>query len=155
MGGFVSVLQTSMLEEGRSLRKLGDRNYLIVAHDYLNLNARLAYHYAMIDTVVGEVPENNYVAFRFQGGGAGLERRDLRAQFLAEVTAAFGFTVDRRGDLLNAWLRTAPRSMSEEGLTRLGLLMACSRQLDMLLSDRSAVRHFVSAFLAGKFDEFA
>lgn len=155
VSGFVSVLQTAVMESGRGLRRLGDRNYVIVAPDYFNFNARLAYHYAMIDALLGEASENNYVVFRFQGGGAGLERRELRARFLAEVTRALGFVVDRRGDLLNAWLRAAPRSVTEEGLTRLGLLMACARQLDMLLGDNITVGRLVETFLAEKYEEFA
>lgn len=152
--GFVSVLQGALLQEGRSLRRLGDRNYVIVAHDYLNLNARLAYHYALLDALVGEAAENNYVTFRFQGGGAGYERRDLRARFLADVMAALGFVIDRRGDLVNAWLRSAPRAVSEASLMQLGLLMACARQLDMLL-DPSTVRSLVDSFLAADYERFA
>jgi pyruvate,water dikinase len=137
------------------LRRLGERNYLVVAPDYANLNARLAYHYAMTDALVGEIPENNYVTFRFQGGGAGQERRDLRARFAAEVLGALGFAVDRRGDLLNASLRAAPRAASEPALTSLGLLMACARQLDMLMSDESDVRRFVKCFLDEEYGAFA
>ena len=103
--GFLSVVHSAMTAAGGGLRRMGDRNYLVVAPDYINLNARLAYHYAMIDALVGDLPENNYVTFRFQGGGAGPERRDLRAQFAAGVLDALGFAVDRRGDLVNAGLR--------------------------------------------------
>jgi pyruvate,water dikinase len=152
--GFASVLQGALLQDGRSLRRLGDRNYVIVAHDYLNLNARLAYHYALLDALVGETAENNYVTFRFQGGGAGLERRDLRARFLADVLTALGFVVDQRGDLLNAWLRAAPRALSEACLAQLGLLMACARQLDMLV-DPATVRSLVDSFLAADYARFA
>jgi pyruvate,water dikinase len=153
--GFLSVLEHTLLEDGRGLRRLGDRNYLVVARDYLNLNARLAYHYAMLDAVVGEPADSNYVTFRFQGGGASLERRDLRAQFLAQVLGALAFGTDRRGDLLNAWLRGAPRETCEAALTQLGLLMACARQLDMLLPDVQTVRALVDSFLAEDYGRFA
>lgn len=152
--GFFSVVQSGVTGETGAMRQLGDRNYLIVAPDYLNLNARLAYHYAMVDSVVGELAENNYVAFRFCGGGAAQARRDLRATFLGEVLERLGFGVDRRGDLLNAWLRAAPRLACEDGLTLLGRLMACARQLDMLLDHEDAVRHFVKSFLDEDYTAF-
>lgn len=152
--GFVSVLQNTILQDGRDLRSLGDRNYLVVARDYLNLNARLAYHYAMLDAVVGEPADNNYVSFRFQGGGASSDRRDLRTLFLAQVLGALGFATDRRADLLNAWLRGAPRHACEAALTQLGLLMACARQLDMLLGDTQTVRSLVGSFLSQDYGRF-
>jgi pyruvate,water dikinase len=126
-----------------------------VAPDYINLNARLAYHFAMVDAFVSPVPENNFVNFRFRGGGAGPERRDLRARFIAEVLHRSGFGVDSRGDLVTAWLRRYPRRVSEEGLSTLGALLGCARQLDMLISDEATVRHFVECFAAGDYAAFS
>jgi pyruvate,water dikinase len=152
--GFASVMATAMLDDAAAMRRLGDRNYVVVASDYLNLNARLAYHYTMLDAVVGDLPDNNYVAFRFRGGGAGSERRDLRARFLAGVLGHVGFGVDRRADLLNAWLRAAPRATCEDGLALLGRLMACARQLDMLMSDPESVTLYTERFLREEYEEF-
>lgn len=155
VAGFGSVLASSLGDAWASLRGLGERNYLLLAPDYLNLNARLGYHFAMIDGLVTEAPENNVVNFRFRGGAAGLDRRDLRARFLAEVLRRSGFGVDRRGDLVTAWLRRFPRAVSEEGLTVLGALMGCARQLDMLVANEAAVSHFVERFLARDYAAFA
>jgi pyruvate,water dikinase len=154
LGGFMSVVASSMSDSRAGIREVGGRNYLMVAPDYVNLNARLAYHFAMVDAFVSPVPENNFVNFRFRGGGAGEERRDLRGQFLAEVLLRSGFGVDRRGDLVTAWLRRYPRGPSEDGLATLGTLMACARQLDMLMQDESAMRHFVESFLRADFAAF-
>jgi hypothetical protein len=63
--------------------------------------------------------------------------------------------VDRRSDLVTAWLRRYPRERSEEGLAMLGALMACARQLDMLMRDEAAVRDFVERFLQGDYAAFA
>jgi pyruvate,water dikinase len=155
MSGFASVMAKSVTDPYGSIRRLGERNYLIVSPQYLNLNARLAYHFAMVDAFVSDVPENNYVNFRFRGGGAGGERRDLRARFLAEVLLNAGYGVDRRGDLVTAWLRRRSRTESEEGLTLLGRLMACARQLDMLMDNEAALRYFVERFLDGSYQDFA
>jgi pyruvate,water dikinase len=151
--GFASVAMGQ--QEATGPRSLGERNYLLVSPDYLNLNARLAYHYTTIDTWVEETAENNFVNFRFRGGGAAGERRDLRARFLEEVLLRSGFGVDRRGDLVTAWLRRYPPERCEEGLTMLGRLMGCARQLDMLLDGPAAVRRYVELFLAGVYAEFA
>ncbi len=155
VGGFLSVMASSMASAPGTMRELGACNYLMVAPDYVNLNARLAYHFAMVDAFVSPVPENNFVNFRFRGGGAAHERRDLRARFLAEVLLRSGFGVDRRGDLVTAWLRRYPRDASEAGLATLGALMACARQLDMLMDDESAVQEFAGRFLAGDYTGFA
>ncbi|MGE5344757.1 MAG: PEP/pyruvate-binding domain-containing protein [Acidithiobacillales bacterium] len=154
LGGFMSVLGSSIGDSRSGVREVGGRNYLMVAPDYVNLNARLAYHFAMVDAFISPVPENNFVNFRFRGGGAGEERRDLRARFLSEVLLRSGFGVDRRGDLVTAWLRRYPRGPSEEALSTLGSLMGCARQLDMLMQDETNMRHFTEHFLRGDYAAF-
>ncbi|UCG51720.1 MAG: pyruvate, water dikinase [Candidatus Latescibacterota bacterium] len=155
VSGFASVMVKSVTDPYGSIRQLGERNYLIVSPEYLNLNARLAYHFAMVDAFVCEVPENNYVNFRFRGGAASAERRDLRARFLAEVLLNSKFGVNRRGDLVTGWLRRHSRNESEEGLALLGRLMACARQLDMLMDNKGALDRCVERFLEGNYQEFA
>jgi pyruvate,water dikinase len=153
--GFASVVASSLSQDMGAMRKLGDPNYLLVAPDYMSLNIRLAYHYAMIDALVGAVAENNYVNFRFRGGGGSPPRRDLRARFLTEVLTRSRFHADRRGDLVTAWLRRYPRGPAEAGLELLGKLMACARQLDMLMESESTMLHFVECFLSEDFEAFA
>ncbi len=153
--GLASVISSSMTEAERNADSLGGAAYLIVASDYVNFNARMAYHYAMIDSLVGETPESNYVSFRFWGGGAGRAQRDLRALFLAEVLERTGFAVERRGDLVTARMRRYAWQASEEGLEVLGKLMGCARQLDMLLHSEAAVAKYVDRFLDGAYEEFA
>ncbi len=155
LGGLASVFSSAVTEAGRDVERLGGGIYVVVAQDYLNLNARLAYHYAMIDAFVGEIPESNHVTFRFWGGGAGRVQRDLRALFLAQVLERLGFAAERRGDLVAARLRRYPEPVCERGLAALGRLMGCARQLDMLVRSEAAVSRFVDRFLAGDFEEFA
>ena len=154
VSGFLSVMATAMTGP-EAERGLGAPNYVMVAPDYVNLNARLAYHFAMVDAFVSPVPENNFVNFRFRGGGAAPERRDLRARFLAEALLRAGFAVDRRGDLVTAWLRRYPSPASDDGLVTLGALMGCARQLDMLIADEAEVRRYVDRFAAGDYGAFA
>jgi pyruvate,water dikinase len=152
--GFTSVMVSSMAGSGSGPRKLGDQNYLLVARDYINMNLRLAYHYTMVDALVGESPENNFVNFRFRGGGARAERRELRAKFLSEILLRSRFAVDRRGDLVTAWLRRYPRIRCVEALAMLGRLLACSRQLDMLIANARIAHEYAERFLAGDYETF-
>ncbi|MFH0813205.1 MAG: PEP/pyruvate-binding domain-containing protein [Pseudomonadota bacterium] len=155
ISGFLSVMSASMNDPRASIRRLGEYNYIIVAPDYINLNARLAYHFTMIDALVSDTPEYNYVNFRFRGGGAQADRRNLRARFLAEVLLRSNFRVDRRGDLVTAWMRRYTRKASEDGLTLLAKLMGCARQLDMLMNNEQAMHHFINRFLEGDYQAFA
>jgi pyruvate,water dikinase len=109
----------------------------------------------MVDAFVSPVAENNFVNFRFRGGGAGEDRRNLRARFLAEALQRSGFDVDRRSDLVTAWMRRYPCAASEDGLATLGALMGCARQLDMLMDDEASVRRFVEHFLRREYGAFA
>ncbi|MGD8898296.1 MAG: pyruvate, water dikinase, partial [Acidobacteriota bacterium] len=153
--GLASVVASSVTEANRDAESLGGAAYLVVAGDYVNFNARMAYHYAMIDALVGETAEGNSVLFRFWGGGAGRAQRDLRALFLAEVLEREGFAVERRGDLVTARMQRYAAPASEEALEVLGKLMGCARQLDMLLHSEAAVAQYVERFLAGAYEEFA
>jgi pyruvate,water dikinase len=155
MSGFSSVVASAMTEKQASTRGLGERNYIIVTPEYMNLNARLAYHFAMLDAFVSDVPQNNFVNFRFRGGGAGETRKDLRARFLMEVLLRSNFSVDRRGDLVTAWLRRHSKDESEEGLDLLGRLMGCARQLDMLMESEASVQHFAERFFQEDYQAFA
>ena len=152
--GFTSVMVSSMAGSGSGARKLGLQNYLLAARDYINMNLRLAYHYTMVDALVGESPENNFVNFRFRGGGARADRRELRAMFLSETLRRSGFAVDRRGDLVTAWFRRYPRIRCEESLAMLGRLLVCSRQLDMLIANARMAHDYAEKFLAGEYETF-
>ena len=102
LGDLASVLTTSLSAGSDASRALGDVSYLLVADEYINLNSRLAYHFSLVDACVSGTPSNNYISFRFAGGGAVYYRRHLRARFVEACLAHYGFLVDRRGDLVNA-----------------------------------------------------
>ena len=100
---FASVLTGSISSQASEVRALGERSYLLVADEYMNLNSRLAYHFSLVDACLSDNPSDNYISFRFTGGGATRQRRSLRACFLEACLLHYGFVVDRRGDLVNAW----------------------------------------------------
>jgi pyruvate,water dikinase len=154
LSGMAAVVMTTMSENIDAVRRMGDRNYIIVGPEYLNFNARLAYHYTMIDALVCDRPHNNYIIFRFRGGGAGRERRDLRARFLTGVLRFIGFSVDQREDLVTAWFKGYRKEACEEKLEMLGKLMGCARQLDMLTDNIRKVNHYIENFLDGNYKPF-
>jgi pyruvate, water dikinase len=146
-----SVLANSFTPQGGTMRALGEKSYLLVADEYMNLNSRLAYHYSLVDSCLSDIPGNNYISFRFEGGGATRQRRSLRACFLERCLTRNGFQVDRRGDLLNAWFRKAPADQTAERLDILGRLMACSSQLDMYMTSREVMNWYAEQFLEGNY----
>ena len=146
MRGMPSEFTETVLGGNRGPRRPADKNYAIIAGDYLNLNARFAYHYAMVDAMVGPGTEHNHVHFRFRGGGAREDNRQRRARFLERVLCEAGFGVDRSGDLVTAWFRRYPQPDSEVALAFLGRLMVCAQQLDVVLKTDAAVKLYAEYF---------
>ena len=146
-----SVLGSALGPKESGMRPLGERSYLLVADEYMNLNSRLAYHYSLVDACLSDTPGNNYISFRFEGGGATRQRRSLRACFLETCLKRYGFQVDRRTDLVNAWFRKAPADQIGERLDMLGRLLACSSQLDMYMTSHEVMAWFVQQFLEGNY----
>ena len=152
--GFLSVWATTMVDAGRSERGLGDNSYAMLGSHYVNFGSRLGYHFTTLESVCADGLHENYVIFRFKGGAADIQRRERRVRFLADVLRANSFEVDRRQDLLNAWVKKRPRERIEELLAMLGRLMACARQLDVVMHAETTVQACTDAFLAGRFDFF-
>ena len=151
LGDLASVMASSFMPKTYQMRSLGMKSYLLVAGDYCNLNSRLAYHYSLVDACLCDDAIRNYVSFRFAGGGATRYRRSLRACFLEACLNRYGFLVQRRGDLVNAWLRKIPPDEADWALDILGRLMACTSQLDMYMSNRETMNWFVEQFLEGNY----
>jgi pyruvate, water dikinase len=149
--GLASVMAGAFSSQAAPGRRLGECSYLLVAGEYMNLNSRMAYHFSLVDACVSESSNNNYVTFRFAGGGATRRRRDLRAGFIEACLEHFGFQVDRRGDIVNAWYRKGHAEDVGEKLDVLGRLMACSSQLDMYMSGEDAMRWYIRQFIAGNY----
>ncbi len=151
LAGLASVMATSLTASAGPIRALGEKSYLLVADEYMNLNSRLAYHFTLVDACVSEAPGSNYISFRFAGGGAARRRRNLRAAFIETCLSHYGFSTDRRGDLVNAWFKKASAAQTESNLDILGRLMACSCQLDMYMTGDAAVAWYARQFLEGNY----
>ncbi len=144
------LFSRSLLDAG-SARPVGQQNYALITRDYLNLNARVDYHFAMVDAVCGTNPRENYIRFRFKGGGTIAVQRERRARFIADVLAANQFLVDQRSDLVTASILETAQSETEQRLVMLGRLFGFSRLLDATMRDDTVHRKVAQAFLDGDY----
>ncbi|MEW6757611.1 MAG: PEP/pyruvate-binding domain-containing protein [Acidobacteriota bacterium] len=151
LDGLASVVAGSFASHSSARRALGERSYLLVADEYMNLNSRLAYHFTLVDACLSDQANANYISFRFAGGGATRWRRNLRAVFIEKVLARQGFLADRRGDVVNAWHRKGSAEETAAALDILGRLMACASQLDMYMDSHEAMEWYVTQFTVGNY----
>ncbi len=149
MAGLASVMARSFVRTG--VTEKGGKAYVIVTDQYLNLSVKLAYHFTVFDAFCGESYINNYINFRFQGGGASADGRMRRAMFLREVLESLDFRVEVKSDMVIADIKGVTRQETEERLDVLGRLLGCSRQLDMAISSMEAKDWYVKAFLDGNY----
>ncbi|RJP22119.1 MAG: hypothetical protein C4520_08660 [Candidatus Abyssobacteria bacterium SURF_5] len=151
LGAFSSVLGNTAIDAARSGRPLGSRNYAMISRDYMNLNSRLAYHFALVDALCSYNSAENYINFRFKGGGTNLQRRRRRVIFLARVLESLGFFAHVDDDLLNAFIKDLQLRQMEEKLDMVGRLLGCARLLDMAMEDEASMEWFIHAFLSGNY----
>ncbi len=148
---FSTVMSKAMLDT-RGNRPAGSFNYALAARDYINLNARVEFHFAMLDAICGRDTHANYIRFRFKGGGAGLERGHRRALFLQHVLEQNGFYTTVIDDLITASLTGASKELIYRQLVMIGRLLGFSRFLDGVMSEDATPLRLAKAFLAGRFD---
>jgi pyruvate,water dikinase len=145
LAGFMSVVMGSAT--GTNVQeRLKERNYAIIAADYMNFSSRLGYHFATIDSYLG-TPEESYVSLTFYGGGAELTRRIRRIHFLTKVLRHLDFRVELKGDSLSARLDGYDAGTLEEKLEVLGRLIMVSKQLDMTMEADDLVEHYYQEFI--------
>jgi pyruvate, water dikinase len=150
MGGTGGLWARAMLDK-RGERPVGEPNYALATRDYVNLNARVDYHFAMIDAVCGANPRQNSVRFRFKGGGTGREQRERRAAFIETVMVEQGFFTNRQGDMVTAVLAEGGAVLVEEKMVMLGRLLGFSRLLDAAMTDEAMPGLIAEAFLRGDY----
>ena len=150
-GAAVGSVMSRFLTDHKSARPVGLPNYAIITRDYLNLNARMDFHFIMIDTVCGIDSRSNYIRFRFKGGGTSALQRRRRALCITEILTSGGFACDTRDDLVTADLMGAPQKIIEEKLAVLGRLLGFTRLLDAAMQSDAAPKLAAEAFLAGNY----
>jgi pyruvate,water dikinase len=124
------------------------QNLAVISRDYMNLNLRLGYHFNMIDTIMSENRNENYIYFRFLGGVTDWDRRSRRAKFLGQVLTHYDFVVEVKGDLVVARIRKISKAMMRDRMAMLGRLIGYARQLDVRMKSDENVDGFTREFLA-------
>lgn len=108
-------------------------SYAVLGDDYLHGLFRFGFHFAVVDCVVGDVPEHNYLHVRFKGGGGLDDQRLYRLELLRQLLAPNGFSVKTTGDLLEAVLQRQDKEPLRGALRYLGIVLGKTVQLDMRL----------------------
>lgn len=126
-------------------------SHAIISDRYANLNLRFGYHFVILDTVCSPEETDNYILLRFSGGGADIEKRQLRAVFLSRVFKRLGFDVTRKIDLIDARYAGDSQANTARTLDRVGRLLGATRLMDMYLKDQSMVDAYVDEFMQGRY----
>ena len=126
-------------------------SYAVISHDYLNLNLKFGYHFVILDVICGNQAENNYIQFRFSGGGDDMAKRMLRADFLKGILDRLGFKVSIKSDLVDAELKGESPKIILQKLDMTGRLLGATRLMDMYLKDSDMVARYVEEFLNGRY----
>ena len=150
-GVAMGSVMSRFLTDHKSARPVGLPNYAVVTRDYLNLNARMDFHFIMIDSICGIDSRSNYIRLRFKGGGTSALQRRRRVQCIAAILESSSFACDVSDDLVTADLKGAPQKVIEEKLSVLGRLLGFTRLLDAAMRTDETPRLAAEAFLSGNY----
>jgi len=129
-------------------------SYAILDRDYLHALLRFGYHFAVVDSVDGEIADHNYIQFSFKGGGGNQHQRFMRIELIREVLENFGFKVRTTGDLLEAFFERRTMRETGENLARLGIVLGKTVLLDMSLKDLPQVSALAQGIIQESYDIF-
>jgi pyruvate, water dikinase len=108
-------------------------SYALLAENYAHLLLRFGYHFAVIDGLSGQRSDENYIQFRFKGGGGIPEKRYWRLAMINKVLTHFGFLVKIQEDMLEAKCKRLDYEANQLRLRVLGYLLGYTPLLDMAL----------------------
>ncbi|MGM0663954.1 MAG: PEP/pyruvate-binding domain-containing protein [Thermodesulfobacteriota bacterium] len=137
---FEATKNTSLVTGVRS--NYAERNYFMIAEHYCSLTSRFGFHFASVESYVGERIPENYIHFRFKGGAADESRKKRRVQLIEEILTDLGFSLDVNEDLLWARFEDEPMEVMQQRLRIIGFLIIHTRQLDMVMSNEKMVFHY-------------
>ncbi len=127
-------------------------SYCLLSPEYLNINMRFGYHFALLDCLCTHSPEENYILLRFAGGGGTDRGRDLRLSFITRVLAKLNFDCEQTAELLDARYMRYDKDNTADRLDQVGRLLGATRLLDMVLQNETEIDNLVNAFFEGKYD---
>ncbi len=127
-------------------------SYAVLSPTYLNVNFRFGYHFVILDTLMEEDRENNYILFRFSGGGGSPRARRLRADFITGVLARLEFTTRGKSDLVDGEFKNASPEEMERLLEMTGRLLGATKLMDMYMEEAPDINAMVNDFMNGRYD---
>jgi len=148
--GLLSVMFQSTMDPSLNLTRksrYAEKNYFIISKHFCNLTSRWGYHFSTIEAFLGINPGENYVGFKFKGGGADMTRRRLRLGFIEHILKKFDFGVEIIEDCMTARLEGYDQDFLIERLKVLGYMSMHTRQLDMVMANRDTVDYYVAEHL--------
>ncbi len=151
LGGLFSVMREQMLAAPTVEDRFGDRSYAIISDKYLNFSSRVGYHYSVLDAYCGATVNKNYITFSFKGGAADDVRRIRRVRAIAIVLMGLDFSVEVKGDRVDARLQKYEAPVIQAKLDLIGRLLIFTRQMDMLMTSEASVEGVAKNFLAGNY----
>jgi pyruvate,water dikinase len=127
-------------------------SYAVVSKPYMNVNLRFGYHFVIIDSMCTPSKAENYILFRFSGGGGNIEGRWLRAGFIAAVLERLGFVTQMTADLIDGRFEGATLAKTRQVLDLTGRLMGATKLMDMYLKTDADIENLTQQFMAGQYD---
>jgi pyruvate,water dikinase len=118
----------------------------MISKNFCSLHSRLGYHFSLLEALVGERHEENYVKFQFRGGAADYERRLNRVLFIGDLLEKYGFRIQVAEDNLVARVEGEDLEYMKQRIEILGYLSIHTRQIDMVMLNESAVNRYRAKF---------
>jgi pyruvate,water dikinase len=150
--GFFSIMMRHAANSPEQDRTFQDPCYALISDRYLNLTARVGYHFSVVDSYCGATTNKNYISFLFRGGAADVIRRGRRGRAIGGILKEYGFAVEIRGDAVSARLSKVSQQETADHLEMIGRLLQFFRQLDVSMVNEQAVQEIQDAFLRGDYN---
>ena len=151
LSGLMSVMREQLMAAPNVEERFGERSYAIISDKYLNFSSRVGYHYSVLDAYCGDTVNKNYITFSFKGGAADDVRRSRRVRAIAIVLMGLDFSVEVKGDRVDARLQKYAAPVIQAKLDLIGRLLIFTRQLDMLMTSEAGVEAVAQNFLQGNY----
>jgi pyruvate, water dikinase len=151
LSGLMSVMREQLLAAPNAEERFGDRSYAIISDKYLNFSSRVGYHYSVLDAYCGATVNKNYITFSFKGGAADDVRRSRRVRAIAIILMGLNFSVEVKGDRVDARLQKYEAPVIQDKLDLIGRLLIFTRQMDMLMTSEASVEAVAQNFLKGNY----